>query len=113
MSTIKDSSKPIEMSEVSKVVGEAAKVQAEQTQFVRSLRFNIEGELTHIDTKIDDGTIQRDINYQADENFDVLDVKLYSIKELENLLGSTDIYQRIFSLRLLTNGLISNPKLTQ
>ena len=51
---------------------------------------------------------QRNINYIENENFESLDIKLYSIKELENLLGSTDLYQRSFALRLLRTGLIGN-----
>ncbi|TNV85260.1 hypothetical protein FGO68_gene14309 [Halteria grandinella] len=114
VSTVKESNKPIQMSEVGKAVGDAAKVQAEQTVFVRNLRFNIEGDHLQAGTTstISDEAVQTDINYQEDENFDILDVKLYSVKELENLLGSTDIRQRQYALRLLSQGLIRNMTIT-
>ena len=48
------------------------------------------------------------INYIESEEFENLDVKMYSLKELENLLGSTDIYQRLFALKLFRSGILLN-----
>lgn len=51
------------------------------------------------------------INYLTAEGFEDLNVKLYSVRELENLLGSTEIHQRLFALDLLSEGLLRNEKI--
>jgi hypothetical protein len=64
VSSIKEAPhKPIKMYEVSEAVSEAAKVQAHQSVFARTLRFNIEGIIDHEE----DGEVANDksldINY--------------------------------------------------
>jgi len=46
------------------------------------------------------------------EDFENLNSKFFSVKELVNLLGSTDIYQRSFALDILTKGLLKSSIIT-
>ena len=78
------------MSEVSQAVSDAATIQVATQKYIRALRFSAQGELS-----MDDETESGDtkvINYLTSEEFEDLNVKLYSVRELENLLGSTDIH---------------------
>jgi hypothetical protein len=82
--------KPIEMSEVSKAISEAAIGQLQNQAFLSHLRFTKDGILSSGAVNNEEVN-QRNISYLLAENFEDLDKKPYSVKELENLLGSTDI----------------------
>ena len=98
--------KPIEMSELSKVISEAAIGQLQNQAFLSHLRFTKDGILSL--GEVDNEAVnQRNISYILAENFEDLDKKPYSVNELENLLGSTDIYQRTFALQLFKAGIDS------
>ena len=57
---------------------------------MKTLRFNISGEACH--KTEEEKTDTRNINYIVSEEFESLDTKFYSVKELENLLGSSDLH---------------------
>jgi len=105
-------SKPIELNEVSKAVSEAAVEQMRYSAFIKGLRFNMEGVIERRDGLEEEFIDDKNINYLESGDFENLNVKLYSLRELQNLLGSTDLYQRSFALQLLTNSLLKNPSIT-
>lgn len=64
------------MAEVSKAVGEAAKITSENQKFLKSFRFNIKGDITEADEEEDmalTGEDERNINYLNHEDFESLD----------------------------------------
>jgi hypothetical protein len=69
---------------------------------MRSFHFNMQGE---VQKYLDDesSSNSRNLNYLVSEDFESLNKKFFSVKELENLLGSTDIYQRSYALKVLAN----------
>ena len=48
---------------------------------------------------------EKTINYITNEDFEGLNTKFYSVRELTNLLGSSETHQRSFALRLLNAAL--------
>ena len=83
--------RPIAMPEVSQAVSDAATIQVATNQYIRSLRFSTQGEVAIMEDEPESGETKV-INYLTAEGFEDLNVKLYSVRELENLLGSTDIH---------------------
>lgn len=83
--------RPIAMSEVSQAVSDAATIQVATNKYIRSLRFSAQGEVSVMEDE-PESVDAKVINYLTSEGFEDLNVKLYSVRELENLLGSTDIH---------------------
>ena len=70
------------------------------------MRLNVQGHITFIDTKDSPDNQNFQIDYQntleLDEFFDS-EHKLFTLKEIENLMQSTSHYHKLYALRILSS----------
>ncbi|CDW73690.1 UNKNOWN [Stylonychia lemnae] len=97
---------PIQMSEVHDTISQAHDSMNFTQSYLLNFMFNAQGRVVMKDdqnlSEAENAMVQeRNINYIDSEEFENMDQKFFTLKELQNLLGSSDLYQRNYALRLL------------